>query len=59
MATKTATKVTAADVREWANAQNDDSLTVGLRGRIPAHVIKAFNKGKKGAKRFTPADQTV
>ncbi len=59
MATKTATKATAADVRAWANSQSDEALHVGVRGRIPADVIRAFNKGKKGNKRFIPADQTL
>ena len=36
---------TAAQVREWANAQDD--LTVGKRGRFAPEVIAAFNKAHK------------
>ena len=50
----TATAVTAADVRAWAVENGHDHLE-GKRGRLPSSVIEEFNKGKRGAKRYTPA----
>ena len=43
--------VTPSDVRAWARENGHE---VGLRGRIPSDVAEAFNKGKRGAKRFEP-----
>jgi len=43
---------TASDVRTWAV---ENGITVGARGCIPASVVSAFNKGKRGAAKYTPA----
>ncbi len=48
MATST---VTAADVRAWAQ---NEGLEVGTRGVLPSDIVEAYNKGRRGAKRYTP-----
>ena len=39
----------ASEVREWANA---NGIAVGSRGRFPASVVAAFNKGRRAPKRY-------
>lgn len=41
---------TGADVRAFAVA---NGIAVGARGRFSATLIEAFNKGKRGAKRYS------
>lgn len=42
---------TAADVREWAR---EKGIEVGRRGRLSAELVADFNKGRRGAARYTP-----
>lgn len=46
---------TAAEVRAYAS---ENGIEVGARGRLNADLVKAFNKGKRGGKRYVaPADR--
>ena len=47
----TATAPTAREVREWAEGKG--LIPPGQRGRLGTHVVDAFNKGKRGNKRYT------
>lgn len=51
---KTLAKVTAADVRTWAQAQNLPAG--GARGLLPQATIDAFNKAHKGQSVYRPGE---